>query len=75
MEEKRGSSVKYLSIPFYDHLKTIPPYFSPTLLPPPSCTFRASFQSYPTSDTSTFLWNEYSLLSLFICTILAGASG
>lgn len=79
MEEERGSSVKYLSTPFYGHLKIISlhPHISLLFHFPPSCTFRANFQSNPTLDTSTFLWNEYSLLGSFLCTctILAGASG
>jgi hypothetical protein len=65
MEEESGSSVKYLSTPFYDPLKIIspPPPTSFLLHFPPSCTFRTSFQSYLKSDTSTFLWNEYSVFS------------
>lgn len=66
MEEERGSSVKYLSIPFYDHLKIIP--LTPTLLSYSTSRLAAlseqvSSHTLHQTHLFTFLWNEGSLFS------------
>lgn len=79
MEEERGSSVKYLSIPFYDHLKIIPP--TPMLLSY-STSHLAALSEQVSSHTlhqthlpSCGMSTVCSAQFLCTCTILAGASG
>lgn len=79
MEEERGSSVKYLSIPFYDHLKIIP--LTPTLL-----SYSTSRLAALSDQVSNHTLHQTHLPScgmravcsaqfLCTCSILAGVSG
>lgn len=71
-EKERGSSVKYVSIPFYDSENNPPYHLISYSRLPPSCTLRASFQSSFTSDTSTGSWNKYNTLVYFCVSVSTG---